>query len=140
MKKHEIWKPIKGFEGYYEVSSYGRVKSLARKVNRDFTNMNNNKTGLGLYEVSERILSPKKKRYAGVTLVKDGNPSYPNVHRLVAEAFIPNPQNKSEVNHIDGNKQNNNIDNLEWATSSENKLHSMHVLGTPSNLINWNKK
>ena len=108
----EIWKPVVGFEGLYEVSNFGRVKALERLV------INNN----GLQHKHERILKPN---YSGdnrgdVILCKDGK-KYPRKnYRLAAEAFIPNPENKPTVDHIDTNYKNNNINNLRWTTQQEN--------------------
>lgn len=92
----------------YEISSTGYVK--------------NKKTG--------RILSPesyKDKSYLFVGLCGDGGRKMKLIHRMVAEAFIPNPDNKPEVNHKDGNKTNNRVDNLEWVTSSENVIHAYNT-------------
>ena len=119
MKK---WKDIKDFEGYYQVSNHGEVKSIAREVPA-YNRFNSYE-----YKVKEKILKPNNRRYCGVTLVKDGNRKYPTVHRLVAETFLPNPHDKKTVNHKDGNKHNNNLSNLEWMTMSENILHSYHIL------------
>jgi hypothetical protein len=133
----EKWHPIKGYEGYYEIHPTGDIKSLERKIpsNNRFNKMN--------YSVKERILKPNVKRYAGVTLVKDGIKKYPTVHRLVAETFIPNPDNKKTINHKDGNKLNNNTSNLEWSTHSENVIHSYYTLHRKTNkgmTYNINKK
>lgn len=107
----EQWKNIKGFEKYYQVSNLGRVKSLPRT---------------GKYSMpNEKILSliPQKTGYLQVTLSIEGK-KYPfNVHRLVALNFIDNPKNKPQVNHIDGDKKNNNVSNLEWVTHVENSRH-----------------
>lgn len=104
--KEERWLPVVGFEGLYEVSSLGRVKSL-----------NYNKTGM------EHILKHRKHRggYMQVCLFKNGKIYYPLIHRLVAIAFIPNPENKREVHHRDGNKHNNCVSNLQWVTSKEHR-------------------
>lgn len=106
----EIWKDIEGFEGKYQVSNTGYVKSL------DF-----NHTG------KEKILKNKVNRqgYEYVTLYKNGKQYYPAIHRLVAEAFIPNPNELEQVNHIDGNKKNNVAENLEWCTNLENMQHAI---------------
>lgn len=112
----EEWKDIEGYEGLYQVSDQGNVKSLARK-------RNNSK---GSYTQKERILKQSNTTtgYKKVELVKNGQKKSLRVHRLVAQAFIPNPENKPEVNHIDGNKTNNFVSNLEWVTSSENTTHA----------------
>lgn len=114
----EIWKPIPGYEGYYEVSNLGRVKSLGRYVFRD----------LYKYYRKERIRSPYVNQgYLSITLNKDKSEKTYAVHRLVALAFIPNPDNKPAINHIDGNKQNNCVTNLEWVTSAENSSHAVRT-------------
>lgn len=117
----EIWKEIKGFEKLYEVSTFGRIKRLPKKVH------NNGLKNKNKYFISkEKIIKTSNisKGYKGVTLTKDKKRYPKKVHRLVAEAFIPNPENKSQVNHKDGNKANNKIDNLEWCTNKENVIHA----------------
>lgn len=101
----EEWRNIAGFEGIYMVSNLGRVKNVKR----------------------DSILSPGRnsKGYLRVILCNNGTKKQVLVHRLVALAFIPNPDGKREVNHIDCNKQNNAVSNLEWVTHSENMRH-MH--------------
>jgi len=116
MENIEIWKSIKGFEGLYEISNQGRIKSLPKTV-----------TG-GRYNCprrfGEKILKPDGTRYLMIPLSKNGI-KYPLlVHRLVCFAFHPNPENKPQVNHKDGDKKNNNDWNVEWATNSENQLHA----------------
>ncbi len=115
----EIWKDIKGFEGYYQISNTGKVKSLAR--------MRKSKNG-SLSPLPERLLKLKtnKAGYKCVHLRCMEYQCWPNVHRLVAEAFISNPENKPTVNHIDANKENNNVDNLEWSTHSEQMVHAVN--------------
>ena len=106
MKKeylNEIWKPIKGYEGLYEVSNLGRVKNI--KSNRI----------LKLYKDKR-----KGKEYLRVCLYKNKKSKKYYVHRLVAEAFLPNPYKLPQVNHKDENKTNNNVDNLEWCTNEYN--------------------
>lgn len=110
----EVWKDIAGFEGLYQVSNLGRVKSLPRN---------------GTHKHPHILHPTTSSKYALYRLSKKDKPYYRKGHRLVAEAFIPNPENKREVNHIDGNKLNNCIDNLEWVTTSENQSHNYWVLG-----------
>lgn len=103
----EIWKEIQGFEGLYAVSNRGRVKNL--------------KTGKVLKYVIDNM------GYAFVTLYKaNSKPKNIKVHKLVVKTFIPNPDNLPQINHIDENKWNNNVSNLEWCTASQNQRHSAH--------------
>lgn len=108
----EIWKDIYGYEGIYQVSNKGRVRSQTRKV------WNYMKPG--------RVLKPYRKPndYMHVNLRKDGGgDKHAYVHRLVAQAFLPNPDCLPEVNHKDFDKTNNCVDNLEWVSDKENKRH-----------------
>ena len=108
----EIWKDIEGYDGAYEVSNLGRVKSVAR--------MPNDAKGRR-HPVGERLLRVRdRKGYDVVTLSKDGELKTFCVHRLVAQAFIPNPDRLQVVNHKDENPKNNRADNLEWCTVSYN--------------------
>lgn len=126
---NEIWHPCAGFETHYEVSNLGNVRSIERYANNGHNN--------GLRKLPSRVLKPAlgKSGYLLVTFSVDNTQSSQNVHRLVARAFISNESNKPQVNHKDGNKQNNCLDNLEWATASENTLHAFRELG----YLTWNK-
>ena len=112
----EIWKDIKGYEGLYQVSNLGRVKSLPRLI----------WNGKGYFMSKEKILStkPNKDGYVIIKLIKKGEKPKPFlVHRLVAEAFIPNPNNLPEVNHIIDDfehRSDNRVENLEWCTAEYN--------------------
>ena len=111
MEEKEIWKDIEGFEGMYQVSNMGNVKSLKRTVWN---------SGKGCYKtVAERILKVGKDRkgYLQVQLCQDGKGKSYKIHRLVATAFCENPHGFKEVNHIDGDKTNNCVDNLEFCSS-----------------------
>lgn len=109
----EIWKDIKDYEGLYQVSNWGRVKSLKRLVKK----WNGSRT------VSEKILQPliQSNGYYYVGLVKNNKRINYKIHRLVAEHFIPNPNNYKEVNHKDENKTNNVVTNLEWCDRKYNQ-------------------
>ena len=114
----ETWKSIAGFEGLYEVSNQGRVKSL--------------KYG------KERILKPRKNAcgYLHVGLHKDGHEKTVKIHRLVAEAFIPNPNNLETVNHKDEVKTNNVADNLEWMSQKDNNNYGSRTIRAAKANIN----
>ena len=112
----EEWRPVVGYEGHYEVSSLGDIKSVKRCRGASRT---------------PRILKKHlgSSGYEFVVLRKDGVNKNATVHRMVARAFVPKPDGKDCVNHKDGNKLNNNAQNLEWVTYSENAFHSMRTLG-----------
>lgn len=112
-----VWKAVPGYDGYYEVSNTGQVRSVEHYVNT--------------LKGSRRLIKPsiKKQRdvghgYKSVSFCVNGESKTKLVHRLVAQTFIPNPNNLPQVNHIDGDIGNNNVSNLEWVTDDENKLHS----------------
>lgn len=100
----ELWKDIKDFEGLYQISNFGNVRSLITNKNIKFN---------------------KVKGYLYVHLYNNSKRKSIRVNRLVAQAFIPNPDNKPQVNHIDGDKLNNRVDNLEWVTREENMQHAI---------------
>ena len=109
----EIWRPVVGYEGLYEVSSYGRVRSLDMYV----------KVGYGNYRLHKgKVLSPAKDTggYLKVNLYCNGKQKTIDVHRLVAQAFLPNPDNLPQVNHKDENKTNNRVENLEMCNAKYN--------------------
>lgn len=111
----EEWRDIKGYEGLYQVSNLGRVKALTRTVKRNGKDMH----------LNEKILKVQKNPYGYclVTLSSNGVEKHIMVHRLVAEAFIVKADVSFEVNHIDENKANNRVDNLEWCTHRYNNLY-----------------
>ena len=102
METKEIWKEVNGYEGLYKISNLGNLFSVRRNRN----------------------LTPSISDYVRNTLVKDGKNKSLFIHKLVAIAFVENKENKQQVNHIDGNKLNNNCLNLEWCTRSENQIHA----------------
>ena len=116
----EIWKPVDGFEGYYEISNLGNLRSVDKYIR-----WGRNKGRIRYFP--SKILSPSinNSGYKIHTLSKPGSkPVCKTIHRMVATTFIPNPHNLSDVNHIDENKNNNSVDNLEWVSHKENMIHS----------------
>lgn len=101
----EEWKDIKGYEGIYQVSNFGNIKSLYGK---------------------EHLIKPfpRPNGYLGIMLYKNGKTHPRSIHRIVAETFISNPEDKEQVNHINGIKTDNTTNNLEWCTRKENMAHS----------------
>ena len=117
----EEWKEVLGFEGFYEVSNIGRVRSLDRRAERlgKFGQPSHN-----MYKSKLVTMWITESGYLRLTLNKEGKKSNHLVHRLVANAFIPNVDNKETVNHKNGIKVDNQIENLEWATRSEQTKHA----------------
>ena len=116
----EIWKDVIGYEGLYQVSNYGNIKGLERVCGHY-------KGGLRTYK--ERMLSRTlhKDGYLKVGLTKDSQLRQFSIHRLVCEAFLENKENKPHVNHINGIKTDNRLENLEWVTCSENLSHAFRI-------------
>jgi hypothetical protein len=112
----EKWKPVKGYEDYYEVSSLGRFRSLPKLVG--------GRWGTAQYKGRViKVVANPVHGYGQVSLVgQNGKKSF-RAHRLVAQAFIPNPEKKPYINHIDCEKLNNRVENLEWVTAKENTAH-----------------
>jgi len=115
MDKNETWKDIEGYEGLYQISDIGNVKTLKRIIVHEPRN----------YTAKEKILKPSiQNGYYTVGLHKNKHVKYFRVHRLIAIAFIPNVEHKECVNHMDCNRLNNSICNLEWVTKGENNQHA----------------
>lgn len=125
---NEEWKPIENYEGFYEISNMGRVRSLDRTVY--FKNSDKPRKCIG------KIMTPVYwKGYQKLRLHKNNNYESVKIHRLVAKHFVSNPENKNVVNHIDGIKSNNKSSNLEWCTPKENTIHALEN-GKMQNSIN----
>lgn len=122
-KEVEEWRPIQDYEGLYEVSDWGRVRSLDHIV------LQNNKGKLVETHYKGRILTHGKgrKNYWRITLCKNNVTEKIFLHQLVAQAFIPNPEDKKYIDHIDGNPENNFVDNLRWCTYLENNRNPVTV-------------
>lgn len=125
----ERWRQVPGYEGIYEISSFGRIKSLSRYVNSGY----NSKRLL-----SEVIMKPKTDRYGYlvICLYKEGKRKHPTVHRLVGLSFLTNENNYPHINHIDGNKLNNHFTNLEFCTELYNQRHAVN-LGLRKNCVKY---
>ena len=122
-QQEEVWKDVSGYEGLYKISNYGRVMIMSRFQDKGrFSHFSKQRT---------KLQFKNQRGYLRIGLIKNGKNKNFSVHRLVAEAFIPNPENKEQINHIDGNKENNHTSNLEWCTGKENCTHAF------KNGLNW---
>lgn len=110
----EIWKPIVGWEGLYEVSNLGNIRSLDKYVNSGIKN------NIKVLRKGQLLKIRINQGYLEVTLTHNNKRKYCKVHRLVAQTFIPNPDNLPQINHKDENPLNNNVENLEWCTAKYN--------------------
>lgn len=119
---NEIWKEIPGYEGYFEVSNLGNFRSKDRVIKYK-------QSGLRNYPGKELKTEKMQDGYQRIVLMKEGIKKRYMCHRLVAEVFIPNPENLPQVNHKNGIRNDNTVDNLEWCTNLENQHHAYEVLG-----------
>jgi hypothetical protein len=117
VRSREIWKDVPGWEGFYQVSTYGRVRSIPRKV----------PTWRGWRISPDKVLTPSigDAGYKQVVLCRNGNGVNFTIHTLMVLAFIPNPESKPEVSHINDVKTDNRLENLEWATRVENSRRAI---------------
>lgn len=131
----EIWKDINGYENEYQISNLGNVRSLDKKVNCGYNSfaIKNGKV-LKLHQ---------SLKYKYIMLSSNNKQKMYRVHILVAKAFIPNPQNKTQVNHKNGNKLDNRVENLEWVTPKENLIHAwknkLNKRGEPKEIFQYDK-
>lgn len=121
--EQEIWKDIVSYNGFYQISNFGRIK----------TTMDNSLTvgARGMFRLKRkeriRVLHLERCGYVRVSLSKNAKCKFVLVHRLVAQAFLPNPKNKPYINHLDGVKTHNHASNLEWCTDAENRAHAKNT-------------
>ena len=131
MEIKEEWRDVRGYEGLYQISNKGRIKSLERYVK-------NSRKGNRL--IKEKVLNPTDNGhgYKIIGLRYKGKRKNHYIHRLVAEAFVDNPNNKNYINHIDYDRGNNNADNLEWCTQKENIHYSIERMSHPRKITHTN--
>lgn len=134
--QEEVYRPVVGYENLYEVSNWGNVRSLDRLVS---TVRSNGRSYTQLCRGKQLSISNLNRDYLSVWLEVNPKPRNCTVHRLVAQAFLQNPSNKRTVNHIDGNKQNPYVENLEWASYSQNRIHAIQTGLSIPNVINMIK-
>lgn len=118
MQLNEEWRWIKGFEGKYKISSLGRIRSYATCINGKILNPSHDKDGY---------------LHIGLSMGSRNKHKDVRIHRMVAEAFIPNPNNYPMVNHINGVRDDNRVENLEWCDNSYNQWHRCHINDNPPN-------
>lgn len=124
MTNVRLWADIPGYEGYYQINIIGEIRSLSKLRTAGKKRL--------FYPMRLLKPTPTKNGYSIVSIWKDGQMKRCHIHRLLAETFIPNPHNKDQVNHINGVKSDNRIENLEWVTQSENTIHAFKTGLMPS--------
>lgn len=117
----ELWLPVVGYEGLYEVSNQGNIRSVARRI----PHSKKGYTRVFYGSVLTPITNKSRNNYCYISLKKDGKKKNLLLHRLIAQAFIPNPENKNQINHKDYNPCNNAVNNLEWCDSKYNLNYSL---------------
>jgi hypothetical protein len=120
---NEIWNDIKDFEGWYEISNIGNIRSKTRIIEHKKDNLNRQKNQISKGKIRKKTINNKGYEY--VQLFKNCKIVKRYIHRMVAESFLSNEFDKKEVNHKDGNPLNNHVDNLEWVTKNENMKHAL---------------